>query len=67
MTRFFQLLALCLMLIVAMVSNALALPAVDLTGVTVDTATVGTAAGIVITGLATLWGIRKLIKLFNRS
>lgn len=49
----------------ATAGNAMA--AVDLTGVTVDTTTVETAAGIVIAGLATMWGIRKLIKLFNRS
>jgi len=44
-----------------------AMAAVDLTGVTVDTATVENAAEIVIAGLAIMWGIRKLIKLFNRS
>ena len=47
------------------VSNVMA--AVDLTGFTVDTASVDTLAGIVLVGLAGLWGIRKLVKVINRS
>ena len=46
-------------------SNAMA--AVDLTGFTVDTASVDTLAGIVLVGLASMWGIRKLVKTINRS
>lgn len=46
-------------------SNASA--ALDVTGVTVDSASAETVAGIVITGLAAMWGIRKVIKLINRS
>jgi hypothetical protein len=48
-----------------MASNVYA--AVDLTGFTVDVVSVETMAGIVLTGLASLWGIRKLIKTINRS
>ena len=46
-------------------SNAFA--AVDLTGVTLDTTTPETLAATVITGLGVIWGIRKLVKLVNRS
>lgn len=41
--------------------------AVDLTGLTVDTATPEALAAIVLAGLAVIWGIRKLVKLMNRS
>jgi hypothetical protein len=44
-----------------------AFAAVDLTGYTVDTTTPETLAGIVLSGLAVMWGIRKLVKLINRS
>lgn len=47
------------------VSNSFA--AVDLTGVTMDTATPEALAAIIIAGLAVIWGIRKLIKITNRS
>ena len=40
---------------------------VDLSGVTLDTTTVGTLAATVLTGLGVIWGIRKVIKLINRS
>jgi hypothetical protein len=46
-------------------SNAMA--AVDLTGITVDTATPEALTAIVLGGLAIMWGIRKLIKTMNRS
>ena len=49
----------------AAVSNASA--AVDLLGVTLDTASPETLAATVLTGLGVIWGIRKLIKLINRS
>jgi hypothetical protein len=48
-----------------MASNAMA--AVDLTGVTLDTTSPETLAATVLTGLGVIWGIRKLIKLINRS
>ena len=41
--------------------------AVDLTGVTLDTTTPETLAATVLTGLGIIWGIRKLVKLINRS
>ena len=41
--------------------------AVDLTGVTVDVATVETLTATILVGLGVLWGIRKLIKTINRS
>ena len=44
-----------------------AMAAPDLTSFTVDTTSVDTMAGIVLAGLAGLWGIRKLIKTINRS
>jgi hypothetical protein len=49
------------------VSAGSAMAAVDLTGYTVDTTTPETLAGIVLAGLGVMWGIRKLIKLINRS
>lgn len=49
----------------AFAGNAAA--AVDLTGYTVDTTTPETLCGIVLAGLGVMWGIRKLIKLINRS
>jgi hypothetical protein len=44
-----------------------AFAAVDLTGVTFDTTSPETLAATVLAGLAVMWGIRKLIKLINRS
>lgn len=41
--------------------------AVDLTAVTVDTTSPEALAAVVLAGLAAIWGIRKLIKLINRS
>ena len=39
----------------------------DLTKVTLDTATVLTLASTVAGALGVLWGVRKVIKLINRS
>lgn len=50
---------------IAAAGNAMA--AVDLTAVSLDTATPETLAATVLTGLGVIWGIRKLIKLVNRS
>lgn len=50
---------------VVVATNAMA--AVDLTGVTLDTTSPETLAATVLTGLGVIWGIRKLIKLINRS
>ena len=49
------------------VSAGSAVAAVDLTGVTVDVTTVETLAATVLVGLGVIWGIRKLVKLINRS
>ena len=46
-------------------SNASA--ALDWTGVTLNTTDVDTVMGLVIVGLATLWGLRKVVKTMNRS
>lgn len=39
----------------------------DLTGVVLDIAPVLSVAGIVVTAIAGIWGIKKVIKLLNRS
>ena len=41
--------------------------AVDLTNVSLDTTTPETLAATIVTGLGVIWGIRKIIKLVNRS
>lgn len=56
------LLLLCLSLVAA--SNACAL---DWTGITLATADVDSVMALVIGGLATLWGYRKVVKTMNRS
>ena len=48
-----------------MASNAMA--AVDLAGVTIDSTTPETLAATILGGLGVIWGIRKLVKLVNRS
>jgi len=37
------------------------------TGITLNTADVESAMGLIIVGLATLWGFRKIVKTMNRS
>jgi hypothetical protein len=39
----------------------------DLTTLTLNTADVETVMGLVVVGLAALWGFRKVIKTMNRS
>lgn len=51
--------------LLAVASNASA--ALDLTGVTMNTADVETMMGYIIPGLAALWGYRKIVKSVNRS
>lgn len=41
--------------------------AVDLGGVVLDTASVLSLATIILTAIGAIWGIKKLIKLANRS
>ena len=58
-------LSFAIMFALAFVGNAFA--AVDLTGVTVDSTTPETLAATILVGLGVIWGIRKLVKLINRS
>lgn len=51
--------------VVVSAGQALAVGALDLTGVSLDTTTAGDAALIVIAGLAILWGIKKGISFFR--
>ena len=46
-------------------SNASA--ALDWTGIKLDTTDVDSVMALIIVGLATLWGFRKVIKTMNRS
>ena len=39
----------------------------DVSQVQIDTNAVTTLAGTILTGLGVIWGIRKVIKLMNRS
>ena len=41
--------------------------ALDWTGVTLNTTDVETVMALIISGLATLWGFRKIVKTMNRS
>lgn len=63
MHKLFGFIAICIVFVMGSVANA----AVDLTGVTPDTTTPEALAATVLAGLAVIWGIRKLIKLINRS
>lgn len=47
--------------------NAMATGLIDVSAVDVDTTMVATLGLTVITGLAAMWGVRKVIKLVNRS
>lgn len=51
----------------ACVTAGNAMAAVDLTGITVDTATPEALAATILGGLAVMWGIRKVVKTINRS
>ena len=55
------------LLVMSFVAAGNAMAAVVLTGVTLDTATPEALAATVLTGLGVIWGIRKLVKLVNRS
>jgi len=41
--------------------------AIDWVPITLDTGDVDSAMGLIVVGLATLWGFRKVIKTMNRS
>lgn len=51
-------------LLAGLVGNALAL---DWSGITLATTDVDSVMALIIVGLATLWGYRKVIKVMNRS
>ena len=53
--------------VVCIASQALALPLVDVSSIAVDTTALGTIGGVVIAGLASIWGFRKVVKSINRS
>ena len=59
--------ALCLVLVLVCSGAALADPLVDVSTVAVDTSMVGTLGATIVTALASLWGVRKVIKMVNRS
>lgn len=53
--------------VMSLISAVSASAAVDLSSVTIDSTTPETLAATVLAGLGVIWGIRKLIKLINRS
>lgn len=65
MKKFFIAVCAALVPTVAIASNATA--ALDVTGLAPDMTSVETLALAIATGLLSLWGIRKVIKLVNRS
>lgn len=56
-----------LMLVAVLIVALPCYAALDLAGVTVDTAPVFDLALIIVTAIAGIWGIKKVIKLGNRS
>jgi hypothetical protein len=63
----FGLKAICATGAVLAASAVSSFAAVDLTSVTIDTTTPETLAATILAGLGVIWGIRKLVKLTNRS
>jgi len=57
----------CLVGVGSAAAASSAMAAVDLTSVTLDTTSPETLAATVLIGLGVIWGIRKFIKLINRS
>jgi hypothetical protein len=53
--------------VVGSVGRAYATGTVDLTGVSLDTTSVLSLAAIILAAIGAIWGIKKLIKLANRS
>lgn len=47
--------------------TAAAAPLVDVSSITVDTTALATMGGVIIAGLASIWGFRKIVKSVNRS
>lgn len=53
--------------VAVMASNASAAPLVDVSSIALDTTALATIGGLVIAGLASIWGFRKVVKSINRS
>ena len=53
--------------VVGMAGTAAATPLIDVSSIAVDTTALATIGGIVIAGLASIWGFRKIVKSVNRS
>ena len=58
---------LALLALLVTASSAMAEAGSYVAGVEVDSDSALALAGIVVAGLATMWGVRKVIKLINRS
>ena len=65
--RSFSLLFLVALVALSFVTPAFAGGGSFVSGVTLDTASVLTLAGVVLTALGAIWAIRKAIKLVNKS
>lgn len=65
--RGLSLLVACFAILVVVSGSAFATGTVDLTGITLDTGSVLQLAGIVLVAIGAIWGIKKLVKLANRS
>jgi len=53
--------------VVASASMAMAASIIDVSAMSPDVTMVGTLGGAICTGLLGIWGVRKVIKLVNRS
>lgn len=51
----------------ALAGQASATGLVDVSTLAVDTSMLGTVGGVVLIGLASIWGFRKVVKSINRS
>lgn len=70
MNKFFSRVAGAVGAVVASASVAMATTPssiIDVSGMTPDITMVGTLGGAICTGLLGIWGVRKVIKLVNRS
>lgn len=56
--------AVCMLFVGQAMASA---PWIDVSSISMDTDSVGTLGATVLTGLALIWGLRKLIKTVNRS
>jgi len=67
MKKFFGKLLAVFFMIGFVAMDAMAAPANWYDGVTLDSTPVTTVAGVVVSALAAVWAIRKVIKLINRN